>query len=136
MAFLSSIRTRLANRSDSELEQALIRVVIGIVFFVYLLPDAIKHSADWVYATKAYLIVMTAFLAAALVIINCIFVWPQPSPARRVIANLLDVVTLTLIMIFGGKNTAPLFFIYLWVTFGCSGLAPAWTVCQVRSDRA
>ena len=119
MNFLRFIRTRLAGRGDTEHEQALIRLVIGIVFFVYLLPDAIRHSVDWAYASKAYLMVMATFLVAALGIIVCILLWPQPSPARRVIANLLDVVTLTLIMVFGEDRTASLFFIYLWVTFGC-----------------
>ena len=119
MTLLSSIRTRLANRSDSEHEQALLRLLIGIIFFVYLLPDAIRYSAEWGYTSRPYLLVMAAFLAAALGILACILVWPQPSPARRVIANAIDVVTLTLIMIFGEARTAWLFFIYLWVTFGC-----------------
>jgi len=117
--FLRFIRTRLTGRADTEHEQALIRTVIGIVFFLYLLPDAIEHSVEWVYVSKVYLMVMTAFLVAALGIIVCILVWPQPSPARRVISNAIDIATLTLIMVFGEDRTASLFFIYLWVTFGC-----------------
>ncbi len=119
MTLVSWIKTRLANRADTELEQALLRLLIAIGLFVYLLPDVIKHAADLVYASQAYLMVMATFLAAALGIVACIVVWPHPSPARRVIGNALDVITITFFMAVGDKYTAPLFLIYLWVTFGC-----------------
>ncbi len=118
MSILSSIRGRLAGRSDSEHEQAMLRVAIGVGMFLYLLPDAIKHSYEWVYASGTYLIVMTACATAALAILASIFVWPGASPARRVIANVLDVFTITFFMVFGEAYAAPLFCIYLWITFG------------------
>ena len=114
-----SIRKRFAARSDTEHEQALLRLLIGIALFAYLLPDATKHSTEWVYASRAYMIVMAAFMLASFAVLTSIFIWPQPSPARRVIANALDVVTITFFMIFGGEHTAPMFGIYLWITFGC-----------------
>jgi len=119
MNFLRFIRTRLASGGDTEREQALIRVVIGIGLGVYLLYSANYHVSNWIFNSGAHLIVIPAFMLASFVIIACILAWPKPSPARRVIANAIDVVTLTFIMVFGGEVTAPVFFIYLWVTFGC-----------------
>ena len=116
MNFLRFIRTRLAGRSDTEHEQAILRLLIGTAFLFYLLPDATKHSTEWIYASS---VMMAVYLAAALGITVCILVWPRPSPARRVIANALDVVTITFFMIGGNDHAAPIFFIYLWVTFGC-----------------
>ena len=113
---LTWIRTRLATRSDTEHEQALLRVFILVAFFGYLIPDATRHSADWVYASW----LMTAtYTLATLAILGCILAWPQPSPARRVIGNVLDVVTITFFMLEGNDHTAPLVSLYLWVTFGC-----------------
>ena len=116
MNFLRFIRTRLAGRSDTEHEQAILRLLIGTAFLFYLLPDATKYSTEWIYASW---MMMAAYLVAALGITACVVVWPQPSPTRRVIANALDVVAITFFMIGGNDHAAPLFFIYLWVTFGC-----------------
>ncbi len=118
MTLLTWIRTRLTGRADTEHEQALLRVLIGIGLFVYVLPDAIKNSAEWLYASKAYLMGMAAFMLASFAILACILAWPQPSPVRRILANVLDVVTITFLLASGGGYTAPLFFIYMWVTFG------------------
>jgi two-component system, sensor histidine kinase RpfC len=118
LSLVSWIKTRLASRADTELEQALLRVLIGIGIGIYL-PRNANDSTEWLYTSGAYVIVIAAFMLSAFVIVACILFWPRPSPARRVIANVLDIVTLTFIMIGGNDHTAPLFFIYLWVTFGC-----------------
>lgn len=118
MTLLTWIRTRLAGRVDTEHEQATLRVLIGIGLIVYLQQAASQYPAEWLYASRAYLIVLSACMAAALVILGCILAWPQPSPARRVIGNVVDVVGITFLMIYGGEYTAPLFGVYLWVTFG------------------
>ena len=76
------IRTRLSGRADTEHEQAILRMLMGIAFAFYLLPDATKHSTEWVYAAT---VMVAAYIVAALGIIVCILVWPQLSPARRVI---------------------------------------------------
>ena len=116
MTPLTWIRTRLSGRADTEHEQAILRMLMGIAFAFYLLPDATKHSTEWVYAAT---VMVAAYIVAALGIIVCVLVWPQLSPARRVIGNVLDVATITFFMIGGNDHTAPLFSLYLWTTFGC-----------------
>ena len=118
MTVLSAIRTRLTGRSDTEHEQATLRVFIGIGLFVYMQHAATEYPAEWLYTSGAYLIVLTACMVAAFIILACILAWPQPSPARRVIANAVDVAGITFLMIYGGEYTAPLFGVYLWITFG------------------
>ena len=112
------IRTRLARCTDTEHEQVMLRVLIGIGMIAYLHYAASESPAEWLYASHAYLIVLMLCIAAAFVIFACILVWPQPSPARRVIANALDVAGITFPMIYGGEYAAPLFGVYLWITFG------------------
>ncbi|MBI3056079.1 MAG: response regulator [Betaproteobacteria bacterium] len=118
MTPITWIRTRLAGRTDTEHEQAMLRVLMGIGLLLYLLPDATKHSTDWVYASGTYLVVMAAYMLAAFAVLAGILAWPGASPARRVIANVLDVAGVTFMMVFGEEYTAPLYGVYLWITFG------------------
>ncbi len=111
------IRTRLAGRTDTELEQAQVRVLMGIGLVVYLFPTS-NYSTDQI-APEIYVLVMVACVVTALAILMSNLVWPRPSPARRVIANAFDIFTITFFMSFGGAHAAPLFSIYLWITFGC-----------------
>ncbi len=118
MEFLSWAKTRLSGRSDSEHEQAMLRLLLGLCTIAYLQHAAIQYPNVWLYASGAYVAVMVPSLVAGLIIIACILAWPQPSTTRRVIGNIVDVAVITFLMIHGGEYTAPFFGIYLWVTFG------------------
>jgi two-component system sensor histidine kinase RpfC len=113
------IRTRLTSRADTEFEQSILRVLIGIGVGSYLLHKSSYHLSNWIFTSGTHLVVIPAFMLASFVIVACILAWPQVSPTRRLIANAIDVATLTFIMAFGEDVTAPIFFVYLWVTFGC-----------------
>lgn len=115
---LGQIKTRLAGRDDPEHEQALLRVLIGAALSIYILSN-VNHSSDWFYDSVAAMAGMLTFMLASLLVVGCIFAWPQPSPVRRVVANLLDVSTISYMMIVVGDHAAPLFSVYLWITFGC-----------------
>jgi len=118
-ALLGSLKARIANRSDTEYEQALLRLFIGTFILLYLQAGAAKHAAEWMYGSGAYLVVMGLFMLGSIIVLGCIFVWPQPSPVRRVVANALDVLAITYIMLYGGEHTTPMFGLFLWITFGC-----------------
>ena len=118
MTLVNRIITRLASRTDSEHEQATLRVLIGIGLIAYLHHGASLFPNEWLYASQAYLMVLVPCLIAALTILACIVIWPAASPARRIIANALDVVAVSFPMVYGGEYAAPLFGVYLWVTFG------------------
>ena len=53
MTLVSWIKTRLAGRSDSEHEQATLRVLIGIGLIAYLHHGASKFPDEWLYASQA-----------------------------------------------------------------------------------
>ena len=111
------IKTRLAGRADTELEQAYVRVLMGIGLVAYLFPYS-NYSIDQV-KPEIYVLVMAGCVVTGLAILMSNLVWPRPSPARRVVANAFDVFTITFFMSLGGAHAAPLFSIYMWITFGC-----------------
>jgi len=107
---LNSVRGRLAARPDTEHEQAIVRLVIGALIVLYLLPDALKHRPE------PTLEVMLVYLAVALLLFLRILASPGVSQLRRLAATAADVGTLTWCMAFLGERAAPLFLVYVWVT--------------------
>ena len=106
------LRARLKARPDTEHEQGILRIVIGALLILYLLPAASPSERTLV------LYVGCAQLAASLAIFLRIAYSTHVSPARRVLAQLADVGTITAYMAICGEWAAPLFLIYMWVTLG------------------
>jgi two-component system sensor histidine kinase RpfC len=112
----TAIARRLKARSDSEHEQAIIRALIVLALLVFLVGrGSIHHVAEplplGLYLTGGYLVVSLIYLVL-------IIGWPQPSPARRVIAMISDMGMTSLFLHFGDESAAPFYPIYLWVSFG------------------
>jgi len=116
LAPIQAIRTRLQGRSDSEHEQALIRLCVGLLISVYLLVHG-AASNDFVWTTIIPAVAYT-FMAAAALIFAHILIRPQASAFRRSCGLVLDLSTTTVLMIFGREGAIPLFAVYLWVTLG------------------
>ncbi len=107
---LQRTRARLAARPDTEHEQAIVRMIVGALIVLYLLPGATEPDAGptiWV---------MFGFLAVGVSIIAHILAVPGESPARRVFGIVADVATLTWVMVVLGEDAAPLYLVYVWVT--------------------
>jgi two-component system sensor histidine kinase RpfC len=104
------LRARLANRPDTEHEQAIVRLIIGVLIVLYFLPDISKPGGTQV------LYVESAYVAIGALIFLLILRAPGASPARRVLALFADLSTLTWYMVFLGERAAPLFLVYVWVT--------------------
>ncbi|MDA8129508.1 MAG: ATP-binding protein [Betaproteobacteria bacterium] len=113
--YLHYLIRRFHSRPDTECQQALIRVVIGLIFLVYfssdyaVLDDAIRAPAQLVSA----LFTGVALLISALPLISL-----NVSPARRLIAMSLDYATCSFLLVYTGEAGAPLLVVYLWVTLG------------------
>jgi two-component system sensor histidine kinase RpfC len=105
---IAALRARLAARPDTEHEQAIVRLVVGGLILLYLLPGASLYDT--------HVLIMAAYLAVAVAIFVRIVQAPEASRARRVMAVIADIVTLSAIMIAVGERTAPLFLVYIWVT--------------------
>ena len=109
-AILTALRQRLAKREDSEHVQAIIRLVFGLAISAYLYT-AIGARFD-------IHVVCIGFELLSIVILAAIIVHPQRAPLRRLSGAMLDIGTTTYLMWTNGEVGAPLYGIYLWVTFG------------------
>ncbi|OGA70340.1 MAG: hypothetical protein A3G83_06225 [Betaproteobacteria bacterium RIFCSPLOWO2_12_FULL_68_20] len=109
---LGRLRARLAARPDTEHEQCILRLVIGGLLVLYLLPNADAPERVLI------LYVGGAQLAIGVLIFLCAAYSTNVSPARRVLAQFADVAAITAYMALGGEWAAPLFLLYMWVTLG------------------
>jgi len=91
------LRARLAARPDTEHEQALVRLVVGGLIVLYLLPGALAQGL------QPTLFVMLGYLAVSVLVFAHILVAPGESPARRVIGAGADLGTLTWVMAFSAS---------------------------------
>ncbi len=112
----ATLRERLAKRSDSEHVQALVRVVIACIVWLYIfyLSANDKLSTDQYHA----LLVISGALLVAIGILALIVVRPQASPQRRLLGMTLDFSTLSYFMYLMEDKAVVFFAIYLWVTIG------------------
>lgn len=113
-AVLSRIRDRFTGRPDTEHEQALVRLAVGAVLFVYLLPQAVAGGGGH----RLSLLAMVCFMLLASVIVAWIYVRPGSSRPRRVAASCLDIGAATFFMCNTGEYGTPLYIVYLWTIFG------------------
>ena len=102
------------NRPDSEFQQALIRVAIGLVFLAYFsgvarLDDSLRGTAQLVSAVFTGIAVLIATLSLAS---------QKASPPRRMVAMSLDYATCSFLLTYTGEAGSPLLVVYLWVTLG------------------
>ena len=102
----------LNKRDDSEHEQAVIRIILLILIFAYLIHYL---SADQ--KTFIYSIMGINILIASGVFLH-ILIKPGISFIRRIIGIILDVSATTFFMSYIGEPASPLFGVYLWVTMG------------------
>lgn len=107
---------RLRQRGDSEAEQALIRVVLGVVASLYMLTADLGRAhahAETVITAVAWL-----FLSAAMLLLVAAVWSARPSPVRRCVGILVDLSATSTALAFAGETGAPLLAVYLWVIVG------------------
>jgi two-component system sensor histidine kinase RpfC len=113
--FLKFLVKRVKNRPDSELQQTLIRIAIGLIFWAYfsstlaILDEPIRDTA---------LLVSVVFTAIAVLIAALTLLSVRASPSRRLIAMSLDYATCSFLLTYTGEAGSPLLVVYLWVTLG------------------
>ena len=108
---LGGLRARLAARPDTEHEQAIVRLVVAVLLLLYLLPHIPAQQGMLVlYIAGAH------FAVGALVLLR-VLSSSRISPVRRVLALSADFATVTCYMAYFGEAAAPLFLMYVWMTF-------------------
>src|SRR5712691_11757382 len=117
-SLLARIRARLAARADSEHEQAIIRLLVVGLFFLYLLPQAFTGYEAYGRVDLQFLLAMVCVMLLAATVFGWIYFVPAPSPVRRVAAAVLDIGATTFFMYHTGEYGTPLYIVYLWTIFG------------------
>ncbi len=112
----SATVARFTTRTDSEHEQAILRVVLVAIILCYLFAVSLIGPG------RENLPQAMAIMAVGLIISWMIFIdiWHRPisSIPRRILANHADLVILTIVLHVSPAVMAPCYLIYLWVTFG------------------
>src|SRR5882672_11334677 len=87
----SRLRRRLASRQDTEHEQAVVRIVIGILVVVYM---GVQYQLGDRASARLAFRWGTPFVVASLAIFGAIVYSPAASPVRRICGMVLDFGTL------------------------------------------
>jgi two-component system sensor histidine kinase RpfC len=115
---LARLRARIAARPDTEHEQAIVRLIVGTVLFLYLVPEAWTSSGGAFDVWHSYWAVMLVFmLCSAAILVDCLRN-AQISVTRRLVSATLDISTVTFFMAETGSYGLPLFLVYIWVALG------------------
>lgn len=114
---LNQIRHSIRKRSDSELEQALVRLAVSAVIIAYLIVHGtVVHSSLQPMLTG--IIEISAFFLLCFALVGWIVLSAQRNDLRRVIGMALDMGGASYLMYLFGETTAPLYLVYLWVITG------------------
>lgn len=118
MNWLEGLRSRLRENNSQEHEQALIRLVIGVLGSLYLLalPSGRDRAGQLLMSYHRYSIFF--FLSISVLILVSIFLRPRPSYPRKVLGICLDLSTASFVMATSGEQGLPMGVVYLWVIMG------------------
>jgi two-component system sensor histidine kinase RpfC len=111
---LAPLRARFKARPDTEHEQALVRVLIGLLLGAYLLPDHFRFSTLQELQVQHYVYIV--YVALASVILWSNLASNEVSHTRRCFGVVLDLATISWTMWFLGEHGWALFLVYVWVT--------------------
>lgn len=107
---------RWRGRPDSEHEQAVIRLIVGIVAATYILSAIVGQGRN-IFAESTFYVILAFFLSAGFIIL-WLFIDPTLSIPRRLLGAVTDITASTMALYLNGNLAAPLFIVYLWVIFG------------------
>jgi two-component system sensor histidine kinase RpfC len=124
-SWYSRLNKSLKKTGDTEPEQSKIRLAIApLIIFYISSPWAGDESFSKTFITIGDLSITLAssmaisFSFCSIAIFVAIILNPAPSPLRRILGVAVDTTTLSVLMLYSGDGSVPLFFIYLWVILG------------------
>jgi two-component system sensor histidine kinase RpfC len=110
----AAARARLQARQDTEHEQAIVRLAIGLLLGAYFLPGGLRVS-EWS-ALEFHYIAFACYVVIAVLVLAWILVSDSVSHLRRCIALVADFATVSVTMWYYGEQALPMFLVYVWVT--------------------
>ena len=118
MKLFDFIKKRLSNRPDSEHEQALIRLVIGLLIFSYFFST---FFSEWVSNSDSLSwarLGSSIFLGFSISVLLAIIAFPGKSKVRRLMGMAGDLCGASFSLYLGGEAATPIIAVYLWVITG------------------
>jgi len=114
---LSDLRASLQTRADSEHEQALIRILIAAIVWVYL---RVTYSPAAPNGHHQYLILwlLGVDVVFCAILFGHILRYPPVNRLRRLVGMVNDAGMSTLVMFLTGEAGAAMIGVYLFITFG------------------
>jgi two-component system sensor histidine kinase RpfC len=111
---IARFRERLANRPDSEHQQAMVRLIIQVLFLAYfsLAPERPDERLG------LGMLIVAVDIAVGLAILGWIALQPATMHVRRAITMCNDYIFLGLLMYVLGETASPLYVAFLWTTIG------------------
>lgn len=111
------LKDRLSKRRDTELEQALLRILVSLSFFLYFayLTDYFVDSVPNIIPIKFFIGLYSLF---AIGVIGWIFVFPEPLVVRRIAGIIGDNIVVTAILIMAGQAGMPVIIFYPMIVIG------------------
>jgi two-component system sensor histidine kinase RpfC len=111
-----TLQERVRNRPDSEYEQSLIRIAVILCVVTYFLLFRSESSGP--VSNESLVAVFGSLLVFCVALLAAIIYQPGISPARRVVAMVIDLGMTTYWMSATEVLGAPWYPMFLWVTFG------------------
>jgi two-component system, sensor histidine kinase RpfC len=110
---LDLLKNRFKNRKDSEFEQIVVKLSLGLIWLIYISLFNANHSVTSDVVKASYLFITVNFLFLFWIFFNT-----KINPVRRLFGMFSDVAFITYVMLFTGEIGSPLFGVYLFLTFG------------------
>ncbi len=106
---------RLARRTDSEHEQAAIRVAIGVLLLLYYWI-ATLHGGN-LFRAPNFAVLGSLFMLTVAVFLH-VLASPRKTPWRRIAGIVLDACAITYFFFASDETAVPMYALYLWIIFG------------------
>lgn len=115
---MTQFADRLRARTDSEHEQALLRIVIVATVFVYMATVYTPSKDDFQHTQLILLSTLAVDLIFAFAIFVGICIWPGENVPRRIAGMFADAATATVVVFCSGEAGVSMVGVYLFITFG------------------
>ncbi len=117
-AAIAILREHRQRCGHNELEQSLVRMMVGMLLLSLFGYFTGMYAEGPPGIHLEIVVVLGAFLFMSAAIAVHVLMQPGDSMFRRVAAILIDVGTLTYLLLIGAEHSAPLYFFYLWIIIG------------------
>jgi two-component system, sensor histidine kinase RpfC len=115
---LAVLRERLQGRTDSEHDQALLRIVLVGLITAYMRGRVGALSGPLGGNDSVLLAGLVGFFVLAIGIFVAIYIWPKTNIPRRILGMLADVGFTTFALFLTGESGVWLIGVYMFITFG------------------